>query len=290
VDETRQLRHADQPVAGSGAIGAPAAAPALRAAALRTASLLRTAPDLQAAVPGLDWTVAEAAAHLVAELMNYRGFLDGTVNGWTDFALAPDAKTPAEHSAAYNAEHLAEFTERDPRLLADMLEPAVEDFLQAGATRQDGEQVVTGLGIAMSFPTMTTVLLGEQLVHGLDIARAASSPWPIDKADALQVIEGVMQLMPEYIDRKRAAALQIAYELRFRGGPRYRLQIDHGRATVTATAAAPVDCWISADPVAFLLVGYRRVTQWSQISRGRIVAGGRKPWLGTAFGRLLNGV
>jgi hypothetical protein len=39
--------------------------------------------------------------------------------------------------------------------------------------------------------------------------------------------------------------------------------------------------------VAYLLVGYGRCGQWSSILRGKIVAGGRKPWLGLKFGRLL---
>ncbi len=44
---------------------------------------------------------------------------------------------------------------------------------------------------------------------------------------------------------------------------------------------------ISADPVAFLLVGYGRTGQWGQIIRGKLVASGRKPWLGFGFGKLL---
>jgi hypothetical protein len=169
-----------------------------------------------------------------------------------------------------------------------MLVPAVDDFVKAGATRNSGERIPTGLGISMTVPTMTTVLLGEQLIHGLDIARAAKTQWPIPREDSLQVIGGVMDMVPDYVDRKRAAGLHIAYELRFRGGPRYRLEIDDGTAAVTQSGH-PVDCWISADPTAFLLIGYGRASQWGQIARGRIIAGGRKPWLGTTFGQLLTG-
>jgi uncharacterized protein (TIGR03083 family) len=266
----------------------PPAGPTLRAAARRTAALLQAVPDPQAAAAGLAWNVAETAAHLVAELRNYCGFLVGTADAEADFALAPGANTPAEHSAAYNAAHLAKFTERDLHRLAGMLVPAVDDFLKAGCARNSGERIPTGLGLSMTVPTMTTVLLGEQLVHGRDIARAVNLRWPIERDDALQVIRGVMDMVPDYLDRKRAAGLHIAYELRFRGGPRYRLHIDDGTAVVTQSGG-PVDCWISADPTAFLLIGYGRVSQWSQIARGRIMAGGRKPWLGTTFGQLLTG-
>ena len=58
--------------------------------------------------------------------------------------------------------------------------------------------------------------------------------------------------------------------------------------TVTA-AGLPVDCWISADPATFPLLGYGRVSRRSQIVRGRIAAGGNKLWLAVAFDRLLTG-
>jgi putative sterol carrier protein len=91
---------------------------------------------------------------------------------------------------------------------------------------------------------------------------------------------------PSPSERQQAAGLRVSYELRFRGGPRYRLAIKDGTAEVTE-AGEKVDCWISADPVAFLLVGYGRIGQWGPILRGRMMAGGRKPWLGFKFGGLL---
>lgn len=64
--------------------------------------------------------------------------------------------------------------------------------------------------------------------------------------------------------------------------------MEDGAATVTAPGPA-ADCWISADPVAFLLVGYGRTSQWSAILRGKLLGGGRKPWLAPAFGGLITG-
>jgi hypothetical protein len=42
----------------------------------------------------------------------------------------------------------------------------------------------------MTTPTMSAALLGELLIHGLDIARAAQLPWPVGRTDALHVIAG----------------------------------------------------------------------------------------------------
>jgi hypothetical protein len=265
-----------------------ATALALRAAAGQTAALLRRLPDPRAIVPGLTWTAAETAAHVVAALETYRGLVLGTADAKATLAASPDEQAPAQHSAAYNAAQLAQFSERDLLRLADLLVPAVDAFVAAAAARQDGERILTGTGLWMTVPTMTAALLGEQLVHGLDIARAGNIPWPISSTDALLAIAGVMVLLPEYLDRRWTAGLHVAYELRLRNGPRYRLQVDDGTATVTG-AGLPVDCWVSADPATFLLLGYGRVSRRAQIVRGRIAAGGSKPWLAVAFDRLLTG-
>ena len=72
-----------------------------------------------------------------------------------------------------------------------------------------------------------------------------------------------------------------------RGGPGYRMAVDDGRAVVTA-ACEKADCVITADPVAFLLLGYGRVSQLSPVLRGQLRPGGRKPWLAMKFGTLLS--
>jgi len=115
----------------------------------------------------------------VTALETYCDLVLGTADAKAMLALSPDAETPAQYSAAYNAAQLAQFGERDVLRLADLLVPSV-----------------SGL---------------------------------------------------------------------------------------------PVDCWISADPATFLLLGYGRVSRRSQIVRGRIAAGGNKPWLAVAFDRLLAG-
>jgi hypothetical protein len=50
--------------------------------------------------------------------------------------------------------------------------------------------------------------------------------------------------------------------------------------------AGPVDCTISADPVAYLLVGAGRLSLWSAIALGLISAGGPRPELALRFNDL----
>ena len=48
-----------------------------------------------------------------------------------------------------------------------------------------------------------------------------------------------------------------------------------------------MDCHISADPVAFLIVAYGRGSQWPPVLGGKITAWGRKPWRAFGLTRLL---
>jgi uncharacterized protein (TIGR03083 family) len=258
----------------------------LRAAACRTSALVRTVINPATPVPNLTWTVAETAAHLVTGLRHYTGFVTGEVDVHDYLGLAPDNATPGERGMIANVRLLEEFTERDLGRLADMLVASADGFISVGGERPPDEPMLTFNGLPMTIPVMTSAMLGEQLIHGLDIARAVGAAWPISRADALQVIAGIMAMVPDYLDRQKAAGLHTAYELRFRSGPRYRMTIDDGTAVV-GPATGQADCWISADPVAYLLVGYGRSSQRGSILRGKIVAGGRKPWLSLKFSQLL---
>ena len=55
---------------------------------------------------------------------------------------------------------------------------------------------------------------------------------------------------------------------------------DGGTFSVEETPQGKVDCHLSVDPTAFLLVAWARISQWSAIPKGQLFAYGRKPWLG----------
>ena len=258
---------------------------AFRDAVARTSQLWRgiDSPDAQA--PRLDWTAAQTAAHVVGDLRDYTTALTRHRNGYMTHANPP-MESPSKLSAKVNARHLEEVPERNPQRLADMLEDAARAYLAVAASADLSADIATPNGLVLAPSTMTCLLLGEQLVHGLDIARSADVAWTISDADALLVIPGVLSIAPQYLRPSRAAGTRSSYELRMRGGCRYRMVIADGTATVAA-AGERADCVITADPVAFLLLGYGRITQWPPIIRGQLRAGGRKPWLATRFSSLL---
>jgi uncharacterized protein (TIGR03083 family) len=262
---------------------------ALRSAAGRTARMVRTVPDGAARVPGMDWTAAETAAHVVGDLSFFTGFLTGQRDARDYLDEGPGGPTAAQRNAAVNTRQLREIPERDLSRLADAIIAAAEEYAAVAAGRPDSDRALVTNGMTLTVPVMSALLLGEQVIHGLDIARAAGLPWTITAQDSLLVLAGALAVAPEYVDRRAAAGRHVSYELRLRGGPGYRLSFDDGALAVTAPGPK-ADCVISADPVAFLLVGYGRTGQWGQIIRGKLVAGGRKPWLALGFAKLLTSV
>ena len=166
-----------------------------------------------------------------------------------------------------------------------MLEETVATYLAVASVVRtpEGVAIPTADGLVLDPARMTCLLLGEQLVHGLDIARAAHPPWSISGDDALLVIPAMLSLAPQYLRSSRTKNLRISFEIRARGGRRYRMSITNGTAVVTA-AGEKADCVITTDMVAFLLLGLGRVPQ---LLRGKLPAGARKPWLAAKFGTLL---
>jgi hypothetical protein len=259
---------------------------ALRGAVTRSADLWRHIDKPDAPAPGLIWTAAETAAHVVGDLRDYTQALTRHANGYMTHANRP-TESPSRLSAKVNARHLEEVPERNLHRLADVLEASSDAYLNAAATADPSVDIATPNGLVIGPSTMAALLLGEQLIHGLDISRTAKIGWPIAAADAFLVIPGVLTVAPQYLRPHRAAGVHLSFELRMRGGASYRLAVDDGTAVVTA-AGEKADCVITADPVAFLLLGYGRISQLSPVLRGQLRLGGRKPWLAMKFGTLLD--
>src|SRR5689334_4549479 len=123
--------------------GHGAALAALRAAAARSADLWRRTPDGQAPVPGLSWTAAETAAHVVGDLRDETNGLTGAPRADVDLGSGPASK----RSAAVNAQHLATVRERDMRRLAQLLDEEVARYLRVASDADDTADVNMANGL-----------------------------------------------------------------------------------------------------------------------------------------------
>ncbi|HEX2041898.1 MAG TPA: maleylpyruvate isomerase N-terminal domain-containing protein [Acidimicrobiales bacterium] len=265
---------------------------ALRVEVDRVTALLRGARHPTAPALGR-WDLTEVAVHLcqawgvvsglarddLSELFDLPAQDDGEPGALTDIWELQDLTTLGVEAEP----------ERDLRTVADRIDERAAAFFATLAQASPGDirpWLVAGTKVRLS--TLTCHLLNETMVHGYDIARADGRRWPVDRAHAALVIEEflfpvVRALDPRaLVDQRRAAGVRITYELSVRGGGRHIFAFDDGVLTLEPAESSRrrIDCHISADPAALLLVAWNRQSQWVAITRGQMVAWGRKPWLG----------
>jgi uncharacterized protein (TIGR03083 family) len=258
---------------------------ALIVAAERTAALLRTVSDPALPVRRSAWSAGEVGAHLVVALHAFTRAVQGDTTAITPYL--PANGTFAERLAAVTAGTLAVEPERDPAALADLVTARVREFVTVTAAGSGQERIPTpwyGDGATLSLSTVTALLTAEQLVHGHDLAVTVGQPWPLSTAEAHLAIRAATSMLPLSVNPERAAGRRMSYGVTIgHGGPRFVVRVRDGTVTVDPAGPDPVDCRIWADPATFVLVGYGRMAPWGPIVRGRLRAGGRKPWLAVRF-------
>lgn len=253
---------------------------ALLSAARRTAELVGSLPDADLPVDGLEWTVGEVGAHLAISLLSFVDAAQGRFNRVAPYI--PDVENLSDRLSGFTAATLLAQPERDPKTLAHLIRERVETFLALTADRSADESLCTpwyGAGVSLDLATATCLLLGEQLVHGYDLAKTVGRHWPIEPADACLVLRAGTSMLPLAVNPATARELQASFEVRIRRGPRFLIDVHNGTAEVQPFGSHPVDCRISAEPVAFVLIMYGRISRWRAIIRGKLLAWGRKPWL-----------
>jgi uncharacterized protein (TIGR03083 family) len=267
---------------------------ALRAEVGRVTSLLRSIQDPGTPAVG-NWNLGDVALHLS------QAWILVTCMARRDLspihALIPSTAGVGGGSVTRDMWAFDEVTnggvkadpEREPAVLADRIKAQAEQYFSACAGEDPDEPrswVIEGTTVRQS--TLTYHLLSETVMHGVDIAHAAGRPWRITPSHAAMVlgrfIVPVIQAAGPrvFVNGVKAAGLRATYGIRIRGGDSFLFLFDDGSLTVEAPSGLGrrVDCHISADPVAFLMVLWARQSQWSAIAKGKLMAWGRKPWLG----------
>lgn len=256
---------------------------ALLAAAERSAELLRTMDDMDLRLPRSEWTVGDTAAHLIVALRGFTASVTGELGNWGDIEeMLPRRSATAERVAAMNRILIPVEPKRSPGAAAGAVTEAAEAFLAATADLPARQAIATpwyGADQSLSVRQATCLLLGEQVVHGYDVAHAGRRKWPVAKSDALLIFEAVRAMIPRMAKPEALGNASVTYRIHPGGQADFVIRCANGAITVEAPGSQHVDCHIAADPVAFLLLGYGRISQWRAIAGAKMITWGAKPWL-----------
>jgi hypothetical protein len=245
----------------------------------RFAALLRAVPDGRAKVPHLAWTVEEVGAHVLSALRGYRNGVVGAAPAWSAVPQGQD-----ENDAL-----LGLAPERDPVTLAAAVSEAGQGFRDACRERTGGTLRWHG-GVEAPWVGVVGALAGDVMLHGWDIAKACAQQWPIAATDADLYLASSLYVTPYMVNRAKAAGFTGTFELRARRGSTTTLQFDHGSLTVAPGHPARADCRVVVEPVAYVLAVMGRIPQWRAVLTGKMLAYGRRPWLGTRLRPMIHSV
>jgi mycothiol maleylpyruvate isomerase-like protein/SCP-2 sterol transfer family protein len=232
----------------------------------RVDALVGSIPDMTVPIRGSEWRVREAAVHMLTETEVH-----------TDLAVGkptPRTGLSREEIARDNERFLAAVPEAPPAELGGLIRGAVDRFLAALTDLDAGGQVVWAGDAVISVAELAGVELGELLLHGYDIASVVGIPWPIEPGHAELVLFGYQPLYRTIVNHDLARGLTANLRVELRGGSAMTLRFADGAFSVEPAGGGPVDCTISAEPVALLMVVSRRLPQWAAIALGLLQASG----------------
>jgi len=129
--------------------------------------------------------------------------------------------------------------------------------------------------------TIVGLLALDHHLHGGQFSETSGSVWGGRVADIHSPLRAVV---PYAFDPMAARDFHGSFRLRLRGVEPLTYTVDNGRLELDSDGR--VDCTMTADPQTFLLVGIGVVSQLRAALTGKLRAGGRKPWLASAFPRL----
>jgi hypothetical protein len=150
-------------------------------------------------VPGLDWTVAQTAAHLIGVV----------TRGNEDRRRVPTI----EQLGALNMAQILELGEDDLSVIAGTLERLLHGELTGLATATGAEPIELYGGLVASLKTALSYELWDFLVHGHDISRATHRPWSIDLSVAALDVLAILPALEPWLhpDVRTGTVKQVAF-------------------------------------------------------------------------------
>jgi uncharacterized protein (TIGR03083 family) len=178
----------------------------LQAAGKRFTALLRDLADGDISKPceGLLWNVGDVAVHVLTVVNRSLGDRRRT-------------DKPAE-LADLNALTIEEIKERDPRVIADLIDTNMNIILNKVYPKiDDDRRFPFHSGSTIGARAALAITMGEFLLHGWDIARACGKEWVIDAHTAALAWRGILDPLAAWLKPNAAKDISETYLFRLKG-------------------------------------------------------------------------
>ncbi|MDW3177982.1 MAG: maleylpyruvate isomerase N-terminal domain-containing protein [Acidimicrobiia bacterium] len=246
----------------------------LRESADRFANLVPRITDEAAVSPHLpDWPVSEIVRHVTILPDYYQEIAAGNA----------ELIDEATDMASKNTQNIARIEGLSLSECAEHMIHGIDAFCRV-VEADDGQSLVDfHAGSTGTLTQIAAIAVGEYEVHGLDLAAALGVPWQIERNGAAMCILGALPVAgTQWLDAEAVAGHSGSYRIKLRGGSgAVHVSFSDGAARICGSpdtaASEPASTLISADPVAFLKVFYRRQSQWAAIARAQMLSYGTKP-------------
>lgn len=234
----------------------------------QVASLVSGIREPDAKCSTLDWTRAQTAAHIIVSLEAYRRWVVGETETGVDLDnLAADQIALLE----------ARVAERDPATLAARLFAAGRAFVDAIESRDPYEVVGLHGGRTQPLGAAAGLIVGELLLHGLDLAADVGRDWPVTDDAGRHIARAHFAMLPPFINFEAARRRPRVFSLRVAGVVPARFSFNAEGLQIGPWTGGSATCHVALRPAAWPLVLYGRRSALSQVARGRAISWGRNP-------------
>ena len=241
------------------------------ALAHRHFDVLVRAADPAARPPGHNWTVQQILAHVVTVGYRYRQLARGS-----DYRHAADPRD----TAVLNQAELEAVMAPVPELADELQALAAELHGFFDDTSDDRPRFPFHAFGVVSGITGQTNWLGELVLHGEDVARAAKVPWPLAERDMLLILRGARELAPLYLRPDTAAGTNISVAVQIPEARPYVVHIHDGVAEMRERRVTDrPDAVLRASAATLTQLLYHRIGPLTATRRGLRIVGGRRPWM-----------
>jgi hypothetical protein len=229
------------------------------------------ATDPAARPPGHDWTVQQILAHVVTVGCRYQQLARGG-----DYHHASDPRDTVRLNQTELEAAMAPVPELADEL--QVLSAELEGFFDA-ITDDRPRFPFHAFGVVSGI-TGQTNWLGELVLHGEDVARAAKVPWPLAERDMRLILRGARELAPLYLRSDIAEGTNTLVALQIPEARPYVVHIHDGVAEMRERRVTDrPDAVLRASAATLTQLLYHRIGPLTATRRGLRIVGGRRPWV-----------